>query len=176
MRLVLFLLFLLAVLKVPAQHCPLDGSSLVAIRLVDAKGNLLQPGRDTVFLKEVENENPARCSYAAELLKLPFLDTATLFSEYKKSYGAVYDSYLRRQFSTYKVPEQASLMVILSQAQESCMIENKNDFDYVKRKFVVYYYHDKKLITVPVKETDIRHLCTGSSQMREFRPVVVRVF
>lgn len=176
MRFFILLVLLLGTGILRAQHCPLDGSSLVAIRLVDARGQLLNPGRDTIYLQEVDNANPARCSFAGELLKLPLLDSSALFAHYKEMYGPVYDSYLHRQFQKYGVGEKANFMVILNQAQESCMVDKGNEYDYHKRKFIISLYHDQKMITVPVQEADVRSLCTGSKELENFRPVLVRVF
>lgn len=176
MRILLSLVLLLVSNFVVAQHCPLDGGKIVAVKLVDAKGNWLETGKDTLFLQEIENDSPTLCNYAAELLRLPLLDTTALFRKYQSDYGNVYVKALRKRLSEAGVSSKSNFFVVLSQAQGACMIKNGNDFNYRERRFAVTLHYGGKQLSVPLHASDIYKLCVGSNELDKFRPVVVRVF
>ncbi len=75
----ILLLATLLSLTLHAQHCPYDGSNIVIVKLVDAKGNTVNTKNYSAWLKEVDNPLADSCTYATGLLKLPLLDKADFF-------------------------------------------------------------------------------------------------
>jgi hypothetical protein len=145
-----------------AQHCPYDGGSLVAIKLVDAKGKMLNAAAYSAYLVEVDNPFADSCTYAEGLLKIKLLDKKAFYASCDDHYRKFYSDALKKRLQQKGVFSTANLFVIFNQAQTECMLKNNNDFDYRTRKFVVQVVHKGKTVTVPVPENGVRSLCTNN--------------
>jgi hypothetical protein len=166
-------LALLLTLAATAQHCPYDGGSLIAVKLVNAKGAMLNPSAYTAYLEEVDNPVADSCTYAEGMLKLKLLDKKAFYVSCEDHYHN-YSEALKKRLQQKGVTGNANLFVIINQAETECMLKNNNDFDYRTRKFVVRVEHNGEWVTVPVPGSGVRSLCTNNSKgFEHFEAVVV---
>ncbi len=166
-------LALLFALAASAQHCPYDGGSLIAVKLVNAKGAMLNPFAYTAYLEEVDNPVADSCTYAEGMLKLKLLDKKGFYVSCEDHYHS-YSEKLKKRLQQKGVTDNANLFVIINQPQTSCMLKSGNDFDYRTRKFVVKVTHKGKTVTVPVPKNEVRSLCTGNAGLDDFKGVTVQ--
>lgn len=172
-----FILLFVVILSgnIYGQHCPYDGSNLIAIKLVDQKGHMLSIIKDTVYLMEIDNPLAGSCTYAPGLLKIPFQDTSTFFANCDANYRPVYSNDLKRRLKELGITGKANLLLKIGQAERYCMIKDNNDFAFQDRKFAIVLYHNNKQVQVPVPAKDIRSLCTGSKDLLNFTALVVKM-
>ncbi len=174
MRQVLFIVTILFSVNIYAQHCPWDGGTLIAVKLVTKKGKPLNLTKDTVYLVEIENPDAALCTYAEGPLKKPMFNTTEFFTTGNR-YGHNYGEPLKKRLNDMGVIDKSNLLVSLNQAEKSCMIKKDGDFSYKDRKFVIVYESGKQKVSIPVPPKAIRSLCTSSKDFVDFTPIVVRV-
>lgn len=175
MRLLIFVITILFSINTYAQHCPWDGGNLIAVKLVNKKGQPINLTKDTVYLVEIENPDASLCTYAEGLLKRPFFNTTEFFTTGNR-YGNNYGEPLKKRLKEMGVIDKSNLLVNLNQAEESCMIKKGSDFSYKKRKFVIVYESGKQKVRVSVPPEAIRSLCTNASKdYVNFAPIVLRV-
>ena len=174
MRQLLFIIAISFSLSTYAQHCPWDGGTLIAVKLVNKKGQTVNLTKDTVYLVEVENNDAALCSYAEGLLKKPLYNTTDFFTIGNR-YGHNYGEALRKRLKQMGVIDKSNLLISLNQAERSCMIKKDSDFSFKTRKFVIIYESGKQKVTVPVPPEAIRSLCTSSKDFVDFAPILVKV-
>ena len=72
MRCFIFLFTVMMYNNLYAQHCPYDGTHLIAIKVVDKKGNMLENVNNFFYLMEVDNSMADSCTSAAGLVKNSF--------------------------------------------------------------------------------------------------------
>jgi hypothetical protein len=175
MRQILFIITILFSLNVTAQHCPWDGGSLIAVKLVNKKGQSINFTSDVATLMEIENPDTSLCTYAEGLLKKPLLNTTEFFTTGNR-FGYNYGEPLRKRLKDMGVIDKSNLLVCLNQAETSCMIKKDGDFTYKTRKFVIVYRKGKQMTRVPVPPEAIRSLCTNNTKdFVGFEPIVVKV-
>ena len=170
----MFLFINLFAVTVFAQHCPYDGGSLIAIKLVNEKGKMITL-KDAVYLVEIDNPVADSCTYAQGLLKKTLLSVKDYFLECDERYRQYYSDALKKRLKAKGIIGTANMMVSINQAETNCMIKNNNDFDYRERKFVVSVYYNKKEHRVAVPQNAVRSLCTATNALDNFKPVVVQL-
>ena len=109
-KLFTLLLAVLLTTNSSAQHCPFDGTRLIAVKLVNAKGQLLNPKKYTTWLIEVDNPAADSCTYATGLLKKKLLDKSDFFKECDSFYHS-YSKALKDRLKQKGVVDKANLFV-----------------------------------------------------------------
>ena len=174
MRALILIIVIFFSIKASAQHCAWDGGTLIAVKLVYKNGQPINITKDTAYLLEIDNPDASMCSYSEGLLKKSFYNTTDLFTTGNK-YGPNYGDALKKRLQGMGVIDKSNLLVVLGQAEKSCMIKKDGDFTYKARKFVIVYQKGKQKIVVPVPPEAERSLCTSSKDFVNFAPIVVKV-
>jgi len=73
MRCFIFLFAAMLSINLNAQHCPYDGTYLLAIKIVDKHGKMLTDINTVFYLLEVDNPMADSCTSAAGLVIKQFL-------------------------------------------------------------------------------------------------------
>ena len=145
---------------IKAQHCPFDGSAAVFIRVLNSKGEPLARSTTRFFLMETDTLKADSCTYANGALKIPF---GSIDSALVKKYPNTWEYRARIYLKETPLLEAGYQVVVLNQAQASCMINRNNQFHYIKRKFEIRWEgadHKTAVITVPADK--IYSLCTSA--------------
>lgn len=148
-----------------AQHCPYDGSYMIAVYLVDANGNPATSPEGLV-LKEKFNPLADSCTYAPGQMVIPFAGAAdSLLKKYNghwlRSAGE------RAQDAEFMNP--GNYVVVLNMAQHTCMLKKGNDFRYLPRHFSIAINGK----TTDITEESIYSLCTNAGSWHRIRPLVI---
>lgn len=167
----LMLLILLSVGVAAAQHCPFDGAHLVVIHLTkadkpvtDAAGNLR--------LREINQLTPNSCKYAEGILNKPFEMPLDIFKSYKYfELSELTEKYCRG--CAFLSPGYYA--VKLNQAEESCMIEKGNEYDYRQREFEVRYAAGLISQKVKIPKNRVYSLCTATGRWSRIVPVELKL-
>jgi hypothetical protein len=157
-----------------AQHCPLDGMQLIAIQLTDKNGNAVQLTKDSCYLTEIENNNPAECTYANEKIKKPLMNNTSFEAWCTAAYSPTYSQAIIKRLEGIKVLNNTTYIITLNQAERTCMIKKDNDFAYTKRKFAITFFDGTKEINSPVPPEAIQSLCTASD-LAAFKPIEIKL-
>jgi hypothetical protein len=143
-----------------AQHCPFDGSAAVLIHIGDSTGKAMDHSSYTFILAETDTLKADSCTYANGALLIPFgsIDK-TLVKKYPNTWEYRAGIYVKE--TAFNQP--GYLIVVLNQAQASCMIDRNNSFHYIKRKFEIRVLQKGIVINrIPVTQDKIYSLCTSS--------------
>ena len=154
-----------------AQHCPFDGSYMVLIKLTNNKEKPIAKLKDSIFLKEINNPNPEKCSFADEQLKIPF---GTIKNSLFNKYEGSWQSWSKRISKECSFLKKGYYAVVLNQAQNQCMMKqkNSNDYQYVQTVFEITIKQngiEKKLASV--SNNDVYSLCTGSGSWQRINAI-----
>ena len=164
----------LLLLKSSAQHCPFDGTTLVAVKFIGKDGKVMRWDKDSVYLIEVENSDAAKCTYATENIKKPLIN-ATAFEKYYSNTGnEAYKKAIKKRLEGIKVWNDSIYIITLNQAERSCMIKKDNDFTYKSRKFAISYFNGKKQSQFSVPGNAIQSLCTNND-LKNFMPIEIKL-
>jgi len=152
--------------KVNAQHCPFDGSSMIVIKLMDKKGKVISSLKEPVILAEINNPKADSCSYAKGLLSIPFENlNKALINKYD------WASWAKKYSANCSFMKPGHFAVVLGQAQETCMLENGND--YQKRTFEIRVKRGDKTTIVNLPEEKVYHLCTDAGPWTRIKPIEI---
>lgn len=154
-----------------AQHCPFDGSYMVLIKLTNNKEKPIAKLKDSIFLKEINNPNPEKCSFADEILNIPF---GTIQNSLFNKYEGSWQSWSKRLSKECAFIKKGYYAVVLNQSQHNCMIaqKNSNDYEYEQRVFEILLKKggkEKSLATVTNKE--MYSLCTSSGSWKRINAI-----
>jgi hypothetical protein len=155
---------LFLVLKIQAQHCPFDGSSIVIIKVLNKKNTT------DFILKEVDNPRADSCTYAEGLVEIPFKSMDSLYAEnhWVKHY--------EKRYKMQRIKSKGNLYVKLGMASSDCMLKYGNNFRYVKRQFVLTYREKKtgKTQQIKIPESKIFKMCTTAGSWSRFEPIEIK--
>ncbi len=164
-----------------AQHCPFDGYHLIAIKIVDSAGKMLDKCNIPFYLIEVENPMADSCTSAAALVKKKFVNKNGFIENYNKDfkhngYGAQLDSRLKNA----GVFSNANMMVNLNQSENTCTLIGKSEsvytnYIYRQRKFVIEYKYKSKKIQQALPAEYIFPLCTARHELDSFKAVIIKL-
>ena len=175
MKKLTFILMILAGQYASAQHCPYDGSYLVAVKIVNQKGKTITIQKGTVFLVELPTKETDSCSYAAGPVRKPLLNSPDFKADCDQHFSESNSHVLTDRLKNTGIMDKADWMISLNQAEHTCMIKSDSDMRLFARNYVIVYYYNKKEFRVPVQLEDIKSLCTGSKDLINFKPVTIRV-
>ena len=165
MKIALVFLLTLFATTVSAQHCPFDGISIIIVKLNE---NQTKQTITSLKLKEIVDKNVGKCSYSKKQINTSFISMDSLYQS--NSWISDYEKRLGISLKT-----KGDYFVILNMGDVNCMIKQKDDFIYKKRKFKIEYStrNRPKLKTVVVNETNIFSLCTSTTDWETIAPVIL---
>ncbi len=164
-----------------AQHCPYDGSHLIAIKLVDKNGKMIKSTNSTFYLQEVDNKLADSCTSAAGLIKKQLLTTKNFIKYCNEKWDRNgYNKELIDRLTKANVFTTSNMFVNINQGEHICTLIGKSEtvytnYIYLKRKFVINYTVNKKNISVKVPAAAIYSLCTRSKNLQNFKPVIIKL-
>ncbi len=177
-----FILFALVVFKIGiAQHCPYDGSHIIALKLVDKNGKPLKTTKTIFYLQEMDNKLVDSCTSAAGVIKKQFLTTSNYIKDCNERWDINgYNKELIDRLTKANVFTNSNMFVYLNQGEHTCTLTEKSEtvytnYIYTKRKFVINYTVNKKVVSVKVPAAAIYSLCTSSEDLQNFKPVVIKL-
>ena len=162
-----------------AQHCPFDGYHLVAIKIVDSTGKMLDKCNIPFYLIEVENPMADSCTSAAGLVKRQFIIKDSFIENNNKKFSRNgYESQLQNRLKNAGVFSNANMMVNLNQAENTCILIGKSEsvytnYIYLQRKFVIEYTLNGKKMQHPLPDDLIFALCTAQHELENFKAVTI---
>ena len=182
MKAIIFGIFLLAISKTMlAQHCPFDGTHLIAIKVVDKQGKMVSDFNTSFYLLEVDNPMADSCTSAAGLIKKQFLIKNTFIEECNERFGRNgYNTQLNNRLRKAGIFSKANMMLTINQAENTCMLIGKSEtvytnYIYQLRKFVINYTINGKEIHQPLPNELIYSLCTNAKEIEKFKPVIIKL-
>jgi hypothetical protein len=182
MKAIVFGLFFLAIGKtILAQHCPYDGTNLIAIKVVDKKGNMLTDVETVFYLLEVDNPMADSCTSAAGLVKKQFLNSNAFIAEIDGRFNRNgYNTELNGRLKNAGLFTKANMMLNMNQAENTCTLIGKSEtvytnYIYQQRKFVIAYTINGKEIRHSLPADFISALCTNNRDLKNFKTVTIRL-
>jgi hypothetical protein len=182
MRSIFLLLFVSFFTRsVSAQHCPYDGTHLIAIKVVDKEGKMLTDLNTDFYLLEVENPMEDSCKHAAGLLKKKFFNSNAFIAECKRKFNRNgYNTKLNNRLKHAGIFTNASMMVTLNQTENTCMLIGKSETVYTnyifrQRKFEIVYTINGKDMSRPLPADFIYELCTNNKDLKNFKTITIKL-
>lgn len=171
------LLFNIGVL---AQHCPYDGTHLIAIKILDQKGKMLTDIDSLFYLQEVDNPMADSCGHNKGLIKKQFLNSKDFMADYNKRFNRNgYNRTLDERLKAAGIFEKANMMLTINQTENTCMLIGKSetvytDYIYRQRKFEVAYTINGKEMRQPLPADFIYALCTAANKdLKNFKTITI---
>jgi hypothetical protein len=164
-----------------AQHCPYDGSHLIALKVVNQNGQLVAASKTSLYLKEINNPDADSCTSSAGLIKKQFLSTKLYTANSEKKYkGTSYGTKLIQRLTAAGVFDSANMVLTLNQAEHTCTLIGKSEtvytnYIYKDRNFVISFFKNEQEIQVPVPHDAIRSLCTATKGLQNFKAIVIQL-
>lgn len=178
---IFFMLFLLTGKSMLAQHCPYDGTHLVAIKIVDKKGKMLTTINTVFYLLEVDNPMADSCNSAAGLIKKQFLNSEAFTAELNEKFNRNgYNTELNKRLTNAGVYANANMILSINQAENTCILIGKSEtvytnYIYQQRKFVIAYTINGKEIRQLFPAGFIYSLCTNNKDLKKFKTMTVQL-
>ena len=175
------ILFLTVSKNMLAQHCPFDGTHLIAIKVVDKQGKMIADFNTPFYLVEVDNLMADSCTSAAGIIKKQFLQSDTFAAEINRRFDRNgYNTQLSNRLTKAGVFTNANMMLTINQAENTCTLIGKSEtvytnYIYRQRKFVIAYVINNKEIRQPVPNELIYALCTNAKEIEKFKPVIIKL-
>lgn len=165
------LLFLICIKQSAAQHCPFDGSSIVVIKLTDSSGNPITKPGSAILLTEKPNALADSCTYATGQLNLAF---GSPENKLIKKYEGAWEERATLYLTECSFNQPGYYVVVLNQAQRSCMVERNNQFSYIKRQFEIGQKNGKGYVMLTDVPADrIYSLCTSSGTWTRIQAIEI---
>ncbi|MFM6924993.1 MAG: hypothetical protein ACKOU7_05785 [Ferruginibacter sp.] len=164
-----------------AQHCPFDGSHLIAVHVVDKQGKTLTNSKIPFYLLEVDNPSADSCTYSAGLIKKQLLNTKEFIANCDEKFGRNgYNTRLKNRLTNAGVFAKANMMISINQGENTCMLIGKTEtvyanYIYRQRKFVIAFTIDGKEIRTPLAPEFIYALCTNNKELKNFKPLTIQL-
>jgi hypothetical protein len=179
----IFLLLLVLHLSIGmlAQHCPFDGTNLIAVKVVDKQGKMITNFNTPFYLLEVDNPMADSCTYAAGLIKKQLLNKKTFIAACNEKFGRNgYDTELKNRLTSAGVFANANMMVSINQGENTCMLIGKSEtvyanYIYRQRKFAIAYTINGKEFREPLPPEFIYALCTNNKDLKNFKTITIKL-
>jgi hypothetical protein len=181
MKAIILLFILLTGKSIVAQHCPFDGTHLVAIKVIDGNGNMITNNETVFYLLEVDNTMADSCTSFPGIVKKQLLNSNAFINKIDTAFKTnSYSKKLKSRLTNEGVFANANKMVTINQAENTCTLIGKSDtvytnYIYQQRKFVIVYRQNNKEIRQPVPVDFIYSLCEASKEIKKFKPVVIKL-
>ena len=164
-----------------AQHCPFDGTHLIAIKVVNKQGKMVTHFNASFCLVEVDNSMADSCTSAAGLIKKQFLIRDTFIAVCNERFNRNgYNKQLYNRLTKAGVFTNANVMLTINQGENTCTLTGKSEtvytnYIYRQRKFVISYILNNKEIRQPVPDELIYALCRSAKEIDKFSPVIIKL-
>ena len=181
MKAIILAFILLTGNSIVAQHCPFDGTHLIAIKVIDDKGNMVTNNETIFYLLEVNNTMADSCTSYPGIVKKQLLNSNAFINKIDTVFKTnSYSKKLKTRLTNEGVFANANRMVTINQAENTCMLIGKSEtvytnYIYQQRKFVIVYIQNNKEIRQPVPADCIYSLCEASKEIENFKPVVIKL-
>ncbi len=181
MKVIILAFILLTGKSIIAQHCPFDGTHLVAIKVIDDKGNMVTNNESIFYLLEVDNIMADSCTSFPGIVKKQLLNSNAFINKIDTVFKTnSYSKKLKTRLAKEGVFANANKMVTINQAENTCTLIGKSEtvytnYIYQQRKFVIVYMQNNKEIRQPVPADFIYSLCEASKEIENFKPVVIKL-
>lgn len=163
------LIALICLKPLSAQHCPFDGGSIVVIKLTDSLGHPITSLKKPLLLTETANPLADSCTYAAGQLSILF---GSPLEKLVKKYPGSWEDRATRYLDECSFNQPGYFVVVLIQAQTSCMIERNNQFNYIKRKFEIRQNSPEgNTLLSAVPDDRIYSLCTSGGSWTRIKSI-----
>lgn len=162
-----------------AQHCPYDGTYLIAINVVDQNGKMLTAVNTTFYLQETDNPMADSCTHVKGLLRKEFLNSNGFITECNQRFNANgYNTKLNDRLKDAGVFVKSNMMLSLNQAENTCTLIGKSEtvytnYIYRQRKFEVVYTINGKEKRQPLPADFIYALCTNNNDLKNFATITI---
>ncbi len=176
-----FTFFLLTGKAIQAQHCPYDGTHLIAIKVVDKKDKMLTVVNTVFYLQEVDNPMADSCPYAKGLIKKRFLNSDAFVVECNSKFNrSGHNNELNNRLKNCGIFTNANMMLSINQAENTCMLIGKSEtvytnYIYQQRKFVIAYTINGKEFREPLPPDFIYSLCTANMELKNFKTITIKL-
>jgi hypothetical protein len=178
-----FLLTLVLLLRISmlAQHCPFDGTNLIAVKVLNKQGKMITNSDIPFYLLEVDNPMADSCTYAAGIIKKQFLNKKAFIAACNENFGRNgYDTELKNRLTNAGVFANANMMVSINQGENACMLIGKSEtvyanYIYRQRKFVIAYIINGEEIRQPLPPEFIYALCTNNMDLKNFKTITIKL-
>lgn len=165
------LLCLICIKQTAAQHCPFDGSSIVVIKLTDSTVNPITKTGTTIYLTEKPNALADSCTYATGQLNLAFGSPEINLI---KKYTGTWEERAALYLTECIFNRPGYYVVVLNQAQRSCMVDRNNQFSYIKRQFEIRQKNGEGYVLLTDVPADrIYSLCTSSGTWTRIQAIEI---
>ncbi len=164
-----------------AQHCPYDGTSLIAIKVVDKNHKLLTDINNFFYLQEVDNPIADSCEHTKGLIRKQFLNSNDFVAECNERFNRNgYNTALNDRLNNAGVFVKANMMLTLNQVENTCTLIGKSEtvytnYIYRQRKFEVVYTINGKEMRQPLPTNFIYSLCTNNKDLKNFKTITVKL-
>ena len=181
MKAIILAFILLTSKSIVAQHCPFDGTHLVAIKVIDDKGNMITNNETAFYLLEVDNKMADSCTSYPGIVKKQLLNSNAFINKIDITFKTnSYTKQLKTRLTKEGVFANANRMVTINQAENICTLIGKSEtvytnYIYQQRKFVIAYLQNNKEVHQPVPVDFIYSLCEASKDIEKFKPVVIKL-
>lgn len=182
MRAIVFGILLLAISNTMlAQHCPFDGTHLIAIKVVDKQGKMIADFVTPFYLEEVDNPMADSCTSFAGLIKKHFLNSNAFIAEINSRFDRNgYNTDLYNRLKNADIYTKANRMLTINQAEKTCLLTEKSEtvypnYIYHRRKFEIVYMLNGTEMRKPVSDQFIYSLCTSANEVEKFKPLIIKL-
>jgi hypothetical protein len=157
-------LSLLAGFSPKAQHCPYDGSYMIAVYLVDKQGKP-KTSATGLFLKEKQNPTADSCTYAEGQLRIAFDHASVSLMERYDGW----ETNARKRSEGADFLNEGYYVVVLNMSQKTCMIKQGSSFKYTPRVFNI----EINGVAIDVPQESIYALCTDAGNWDRIGAITV---
>jgi len=176
-----FTLLFLTAKSIHAQHCPYDGTHLVAIAVVDENNKKLTNINTVFYLQEVDNPNADSCTSRPGLIRKQFSNRTIFTKKINERFDRNdYNTELTDRLEKEGVFAAANMLLTINQAENTCTLIGKSEtvytnYIYQQRKFVITYTFNGKKMQQPLPADSIYSLCKSSEDLKHFKTVTVKL-
>lgn len=154
-----------------AQHCPFDGSSAIVILLKDKTGKPITSPAVSVVLSEIDNPSADSCKYSKGLQQILF---GTIETSLIKKYPNSWEMWARDMIKECNFNGHGYLTAVLGQAEESCIIDQGDDWKYIPRQYqIIIKKGDVVKKIIPTTDKNFYQLCTGAGSWGRIKPLEI---
>ena len=172
-KIITALIVLISLKQSAAQHCPFDGSSMVVIKLTDSLGHPITALKDLLILSETTNPLADSCTYATGQLSILF---GSPLEKLVKKYPGPWEYRATQYLAACSFNQPGYYVVVLNQAQHSCMVERNNQFNYINRQFEIRQENTEgNILLTAVPAERIFTLCTSGGSWTRIQPIDIRL-
>lgn len=162
-----------------AQHCPYDGTHLIAIKVVDENGKILTDISTVFYLQEVDNPMADSCGHTKGLIKKQFLNSKDFIAQLDERFNHNgYDRALDKLLKDAGTFTKSNMMLTLNQTENTCILIGKSEtvytnYIYRQRKFDIVYTINGKEMHEPLPADFIYALCTANKDLINLKTITI---